>query len=77
MKYVAGAPSRERHGQFPVVPSFALVGEPTLNAGYRPKADIREGGYVKSVECWQRAPSEGFLAKLTVARTFYNEDTAT
>ncbi len=25
------------HGQFPEVPSFALVGEPVLNACYRPR----------------------------------------
>ncbi len=27
-EYLPGAPSRERHGQFPEVPSFALYGEP-------------------------------------------------
>ncbi len=30
MRYVGGAPSRERQGQFPKVPSFALYGEPSL-----------------------------------------------
>jgi hypothetical protein len=41
---VAGAPSRERHGQFPEVPSFALYGEPTVNATSThsgPSADSR------------------------------------
>src|SRR6266853_1002943 len=32
----AGTTSRERHGQFPEVPSFALYGEPALNACCRP-----------------------------------------
>jgi hypothetical protein len=33
--------SRERHGQFPEVPSSALVGEPSLNVCYQPIADNR------------------------------------
>ena len=33
---MTAAPSRERHSQFPEVPSFALYGEPALNICYRP-----------------------------------------
>jgi hypothetical protein len=32
---MVGAPSGERHGQFPVVPSFALYGEPWFRAANR------------------------------------------
>src|SRR5713101_867459 len=57
-----GTTSRERHGQFPVVPRFAPVGEPTLNVGHRPLADIRLN---PRMHLWDAAYKFRFPTRLT------------